>query len=199
LVVAALEAIDEAIAVCLVQRSRAALAAVAALGADGLRRIHDIYYRGVPWAAPDLRGAGREIVDVWSRMLFELAVANPETYLEQVAARRLKLTTHEVVILGAIDDPPATALLVRCCRERDWLIRLHAVEGLVRRDDPAAVAAVDTAAKTDCSVVVRVAAAKGVARRDPPRGRALYLRLLDHPHLTPLLKQEIEHELEQPR
>jgi hypothetical protein len=195
LLVAAVEAIDEAIAACLVQRSPAAFAAVAALGPGGLNRLHDIYYRGVSWAAPELRGAGRDIVDVWAQMLFELAVANPSAYLEQLAAHRLRLTTLEVVILGGIADPRATALLVQCCRERDWLIRVHAVEGLVPRDDPTAVEAVARAAKADCSLVVRVAAAKGVARRDPARARRLYQDLLHHPHLTPLLKQEIEREI----
>jgi hypothetical protein len=192
-----LEAIDEAIAACLVQRTDAAFEGVAALGPEGLRRLHDIYYRGAAWGAPDHSGAGREVVDLWSRMLFELATANPEAYLEQIAARRLRLRTLEIVILGHLADPRATVLLARCCRHPEWLMRYHAVRGLVSRDDPAAVAAVDRAAKVDCSVVVRVEATAGVARRDPARARTLYLGLLDHPHLTPLLRGDIERALGQ--
>jgi HEAT repeats len=187
--------IDQAIAACLTEQTGAAFERVAALGPEGLRRLHDIYYRGAAWAAPDLRGAGRELVDAWSRMLFDLAIANPEAYLEQVAARRLRLATLEVVILGHLADPRATALLVRCCRHPEWLMRYHAVRGLGSSDDPAAVAAVDRAAKVDCSVAVRAEATAGVARRDPARARILYLGLLDHPHMTPLLRQEIEHAL----
>jgi hypothetical protein len=172
---------------------------VAALGADGLRRIHDIYYRGVPWAAPDLRGAGREIVDVWSRMLFELAVANPETYLEQVAARRLKLTTLEVVILGAIDDPSATALLVRCCRERDWLIRF--ARGGRARAQGRSRGGRGRGGRREDRLLSCGAGGRGQRRgtaRSAPRPRALP-STSGPPAPNPLLKQEIEHELEQPR
>jgi HEAT repeat protein len=189
-------AIDEAIAACLVDQSETSFRRVAGLGPEGLLRLHDIYYRRAAWAAPDLKGAGRELADVWNQMLFELALANPSSYLDQIAARRLRLTTLEVVILGHIDDERAVALLVHASRHSDWLIRYHAVRGLVARDDLEATAAVERAAKQDCSVNVRVEATAGVARRDRARARTLYLGLLDHPHMTPMLRRQIEAMLE---
>ena len=96
-----------------------------------------------------------------------------------------------MVILGNIDDARIVPLLAECVRHHDWLVRYHAIRGLVRRDDPAAVSAVERAAREDCSVVVRVEAVAGIARRDSARAHKIYLGLLAHPHLTPLLRQQI--------
>jgi len=168
-------------------------------GEPALRRAIALYYGHATWTSkPDLSG-GREIGDAWSALLFRLAMANPGVYLDEIDARRIRLRTgapiSEVVILGYLDDPRAVPLLVRCTRHRDWLVRFHAVRGLARRDDDASVAAIDHAATRDCSLPVRVEAVAGIARRDPARARILYTGLLDHPHQTPLLSEQVRRAL----
>jgi hypothetical protein len=105
-----------------------------------------------------------------------LAIAHPDAYLLQFAERQVRFTTSEVVILGDIDDARVVPLLVDCVRNSDWLVRYHAIRGLARRDDPAAVAAVEFA---------------GIARRDAARAHKLITGLLTHPHMMPLLRQQI--------
>ena len=165
-----------------------------------LRRAIALYYSHATWiSAPALTRAGREIGDAWTHLLFRLAMAFPAVYLDEIDARRIRLKLgapiSEVVILGYLDDARAVPLLVRCTRHRDWLVRYHAVRGLARRDDPASIAAVDHAATRDCSLPVRVEAVTGIARRDPARARILYTELLDHPHQTPVLSQQIKQAL----
>lgn len=169
-------------------------------GEPVLRRAIALYYGHATWTAePELSRAGREIGDAWTHLLFRLARANPRVYLDEIDARHIRLKAgapiSEVVILGYLDDPRAVPLLVRCTRHRDWLVRFHAVRGLARRDDDASVAAIDHAASRDCSLPVRVEAVAGIARRDPARARALYTGLLDHPHQTPLLSEQVRRAL----
>lgn len=165
-----------------------------------LRRAVALYYGHDTWTtAPELPGAGREIGEAWTLLLFDLAMAFPRAYLDEIDARRIRLKVgvpiSEVVIVGCLDDPRAVPLLVHCTRHRDWLVRYHAVRGLVRRDDAASVAAVKQAAMRDCSLPVRVEAVAGIARRDAARARILYTELLDHPHQTPLLSQQVRRAL----
>ena len=169
-------------------------------GEPVLRRAVALYYGHATWTSPpELTGAGREIGDAWTHLLFRLAMAFPGAYLDEIDARRIRLKAgapiSEVVILGYLDDPRAVPLLVRCTRHRDWLVRFHAVRGLARRDDVASVAAVDHAATRDCSLPVRVEAVAGIARRDRARARILYTELLDHPHQTPLLSKRVRQAL----
>ena len=169
-------------------------------GEPVLRRAVALYYGHAMWTSPpELTGAGREIGDAWTHLLFRLAMAFPGAYLDEIDARRIRLRggapISEVVILGYLDDPRAAPLLVRCTRHRDWLVRYHAVRGLARRDDAASVAAIEHAATRDCSLPVRVEAVAGIARRDPARARTLYTELLDHPHQTPLLSRQVRQAL----
>lgn len=193
--------LDEAIIGWLRDESDAAFDRLSGLGQAVLYRAVGLYYGHSSWAAePVFDRAGREIGDAWSVLLGRLAQLYPDAYLEQIEARRIRLTrisspTSEVVILGLIADPRAVALLAKCARHRDWLVRYHAVQGLVWRDDPEAVAAVDRAAREDCSVSVRCEAAAGVARRDPARAIKLYTALLEHPHLTPMLRKQVKNGL----
>ncbi|HCT79853.1 MAG TPA: hypothetical protein DGT23_25465 [Micromonosporaceae bacterium] len=96
-----------------------------------------------------------------------------------------------LVVLGRLDDPRAVGLLLQCVRFRDWRVRCHAVHGLAWRDDRESINAVERAAREDCALAVRVAALQGVARRDPARAKTLYIGLLDHPHLTPMLREQV--------
>jgi HEAT repeats len=197
--------VDAAIIGCLTTRSGSALDAAldraVVVGEGALRRAVELYYGHSTWVNPPrLEGSGRELADAWSCLLFRLAMAFPGVYLDEINARRIWLKgptepVSEVMILGCLDDARAVPLLVQCCRHRHWLVRYHAVRGLVRRDDPASVAAVERAARLDCSVSVRIEAAGGVLRRDPQRGRALHRALLEHPHLTPMLRERVEEAL----
>jgi hypothetical protein len=170
-------------------------------GEPVLRRAIALYYGHSTWIYTfTLVRTSREIGDAWTHLLFRLAMAFPDVYLDEIDAGRIRLRRgaplSEVVILGCLDDHRAVPLLVHCTRHRDWLVRFHAVRGLARRDDAASVAAVDFAAVRDCSLPVRAEAVAGMARRDPVRARMLYTELLDHPHQTPLLSRQIRQVLD---
>lgn len=100
-------------------------------------------------------------------------------------------TPAALLVLGFVDDPRAVPLLLQCVRFRDWQVRLAAVRSLARHSSVDAVAAVERASKEDCSLAVRLEASLAVLRRDQLRGRALLTGMLDHPHLTPLLHEQI--------
>lgn len=199
--------IAEAIRGFLCDPGETSMARLVARGPAALYRVNQVYFgrrRDRDYVdfrePPDLDLADREQLDLWAQMRFELARSYPQTYLREIEAKRIRLgrwsdPTDELVTLGHLDDPRAAALLRRYVRHRNWLARLHAVRGLAWRDDPESVAAVETA--LDDEPIVRVEAVAGVARRDVERARALYRALLDHPRLTPLLRQEVTTRIQQ--
>jgi hypothetical protein len=172
--------LDAAIARWLREESRAAGAAVVALGPAGLRRAVELYYGGARSgvvSAAAARRHGREMVDAWAGLLGMLAAAYPVGYLDEVRAGRVRLgdqPTLELVILGGIDRPEAAELLRGYRHSDDWLVRYHVVRGLSGRTDPASIAAVEEAA-TDREQIIRDQATKAMRtrrRRQPPAGPA---------------------------
>jgi hypothetical protein len=77
----------------------------------------------------------RESVDLWAEAIGLVAVANPAKYLDWLTGR--EPTTLDLVLLGHVDDPRATAVLRAALSHPDWLHRHHAEEALVRRGDDA--------------------------------------------------------------
>jgi HEAT repeat protein len=157
------ERIDAAIAEMLRHESHQAAAALVAFGPDALRRVVALFYgsaRSATVAGAQHGRGGRELVDAWSVTVGEVARAQPEAFLDEIRAGRVRVgSTLEIVILGGIDLPEAAELLRAHARDEDWLTRYHVVRGLGRRTDPASVDTV-RAARADPDRMVRDEAAR---------------------------------------
>jgi hypothetical protein len=126
-------------------------------------------------------------------LLAALAQAFPEAYLDEIDARRLN-ASQEIATISQLDHPRAAALLRRHSTNRDWLVRYHAVAGLGRHTDPESARALE-GALVDVEQMIRDEAARWVQRRDPRRAWLVYEQLLQHKHLAPELRQELERRL----
>lgn len=159
--------------------------ALIAAGPAGAERVFDRYY-GKAEAALNTKARGRELVDGWSAALHIAASIAPEAFLARLP-RDIGVT--EIVILGGIDDPRATAVLCEQAAHEDYVHRCNAVKALAEHSSPAAREAIERVLG-DRDLVARSAAIRAVADSDPERGIALYEAFLGEPGLTPLLKQE---------
>lgn len=191
-----LERVDAAIARWFGDQSEPALRAVVALGEAAYRRVIGLFY-GTE-RAPAVTGAqqgqpGRLLLDGWNVLLAAVAQAQPDLYLADLAAGRVRVLSSpytEVGILGGIDRPAALDALLRYRDDPDWLVRHHAVIGLGRHTDPAAADALEPAL-TDEVKLNRDEAARALQRRDPADARARYERLLAGDALTAELRKEL--------
>ncbi|MDI1461015.1 HEAT repeat domain-containing protein [Catellatospora sp. KI3] len=159
--------------------------ALIAAGRKGARRVFDLYY-GRAKTRLVAKATGRELVDGWSAALHVAATLAPEEFLARLPGR---VGTTEIVILGDIDDSRATDILREQAEHEDFLHRVNAVRALAKHTAPESREAVEKVL-ADQDLVVRSAAIRCVADRDPGRGIALYEAFLRESGLTPLLGQE---------
>ncbi|WP_030144399.1 HEAT repeat domain-containing protein [Glycomyces sp. NRRL B-16210] len=159
--------------------------ALIAAGPAGAERVFDLYY-GRAKASLDTKARGRDLVDGWSAALHIAATVAPEAFLARLKG---DVGITEVVILGGIDDPRATAVLCEQAAHEDYVHRYNAVKALAGHSNPKAREAIESALG-DRDLVVRSAAIRAVADTDPDRGVTLYEAFLREPDLTPLLRQE---------
>jgi hypothetical protein len=192
--------VDGAVAAFLHSEDVSAVRQLVAAGPYTLARTVEIY--GLPPRDPRfpqvVRDAyrnrhDRELVDAWATLLAALAQAFPEAYLDEIDARRLN-ASQEIATISQLDHPRAAALLRRHSTNRDWLVRYHAVAGLGRHTDPESARALE-GALVDVEQMIRDEAARWVQRRDPRRAWLVYEQLLQHKHLAPELRQELERRL----
>ena len=181
--------VDEAIAGFLREQGPESAAVLAATGDAGARRLVSLAFgeEFEPFDNPICGVDGRDAVDRWSAALSVVAAAAPSAFLDAIVGKEMNVGL--LSILGAVDDPRATAILCQHVADEDWLRRYNSVSALGRRGDAAARPCVERALG-DPHLVVRAAAIKAVSRWDPGRAVALYEELLEADGLTPLLRAE---------
>jgi hypothetical protein len=114
---------------------RGAGARLAALGPVAFDRVFALYHSTElpPRLQELISQLRRESIDVWAEAVGRVAVANPGKYLDWLTGR--EPTTLDLVLLGHVDDPRATAILRAALSHSEWLHRHHAEEALVRRGE----------------------------------------------------------------
>lgn len=116
---------------------KGALDRLAALGPAAFDRVFQLYHSrpaDYPERLQDLIARlKRESVDLWAFAIGAVAQANPGKYLDWLAGR--EPSTLDLVILGDVDDPRASAVLGQALGHPEWLHRHHAKESLAKRGE----------------------------------------------------------------
>jgi hypothetical protein len=178
------------------------LKAVIAFGRPALLRVLNLYYRSrdkdVAPLTPSPAVQGYNAADAWGILVAGVGREFLNEFMDWVETRGYLGRDPLLIVsmLKGAEDGRARDILIRYSSHRDMLLRYHAVAGLQWRDDADSVGVIERRV-SDPDPLVKLYARKGVARRDPGRGRKLLREMVGDTRVPPMIRKDAESYLNQ--